>query len=535
MANTTYKSQIKPQFQGVPAQDVTYDLSQPKQMLSELVKGFEQEAKALQDIALDEAQINFNRGAAKLVDKYGTDFKGLNNALLNLEKQTYDKFSKRNPDLAMPLLKQQDAVRLRAVDAAHKKYISNNNKKIRESSGALLEGFKVAMPDDYANYLYQLTLPAEQKDTDIIGQWENNLEQIDKLLNRRDMEGNYIFDEKTRKQKTFIQDYMSDGGKTLVDRYFANNDEAGLQSYYQKHILAPERYMKETGMNRATYDKMRKYTEDALKHLGVKTENLKFNQSIADAMALQYEFSDEKLAELEESGILPEKVTKSLKETNVKFSMVDATKEELPTALIDTLDIVNSFNSEYADTEDAKLKTVDEGLGAMSELADYAQKNGLSPSNIKRGQEMIVNKEQDAVFGDIYRSFGGIIDNFNKKLGKIRTPQTTLGKIRQGFEEITKWDGMSNAERNTITQLESLLTSAIDQIHYAKANNQPIIPIVEKTYTNAAKLYYQDDIPATDWAKVEANPDAVIMFRGEPVKIKGFTSADNGYIIFERQ
>ena len=533
--NTTYKSSVKPQFEGLQPQDATLDLSQPRQMLSELGKGLEQEAKTLQDIALDEAQISFNRGAAELVDKYGTDFKGLDDAMMKLENESYQKFAQRNPALATKLLKQQDAVRLRAVDAAHKTYISTNNRKIKESSGALLEGFKIAMPDDYANYLYQMTLPAEQRDVDIIGQWENNLGQIDQLLNRRDMEGNYIFDEKTRKQKTFIQDYMADGGKTLVDRYFANNDKEGLQKYYEQHILAPERYMKETGMNRATYDKVRSYAKSALEQMGVEAKKLTFNQSIADAMALQYEFSDEKLAELEESGVLPKKITKSLKDTNVKFSMMDASKEELPTALIDTIDIVNSFNSEYADTEDAKLKTVDEGLNAMSELADYAQKNGLSPRNIKRAQEMIVNKEQDAVFADIYKSFGGIIDNFNKKLGKVRTPQTTLGKIRQGFEEITKWDGMSNAERNTITQLESILTSSIDQIHYAKANNEPIVPIMEKTYFNVAKLYYQNDIKAEDWAKVEADRDAVIMFRGEPVKIKGFTNADNGYIIFERQ
>ena len=526
MANTTYKHSIRPQFQGVPAQDVSYDLSQPKEMLGELAQGLEQEAKTLQDIAQDESQIAFNQGAAALVDKYGTDYKGLNGALLKLEQENYNKFGKDNPRLANDLLRQQDAVRLRAVKAARNKYVNENNRKIKEGSGRLLEGFKIAMPDDYANYLDTIRKPAEQQDTDLIGQWENNLQQIDTLLNRRDMDGNYIFDSKTRKYKPFIQGYMVDGGKTLIDRFFANNDEEGLKQYYESQILAPARYMEQTGMDRDTYDKVRAYAEKNLKQMGVETNKMKFNQSVADAMALQVEFSDEKINNLEESGILPKKVVKQLRENNVKFSQIDPAKAEVPTALIDTLQIVNDFSLDYADDRDAKLKTIDEGLTAMEQLADYAQKNGLSPDNIKRGQEMIVRKEQDALFGDIYRKFGGIIDNFQTKRSRVRRGPTSFGAL-------TNWDGMPNHERNQITQLEIILGSAIDQIHGAVANNEPITPILEKTYESAAKLYYQDDISAADWAKVQADPDAIIMFRGDPVKVKGFT--DDGDIIFERQ
>ena len=176
MANTTYKHSIRPQFQGVQAQDVSLDLSQPKEMLGELAQGLEQEAKTLQDIAQDESQIAFNQGAAALVDKYGTDYKGLNNALLKLEQQNYDRLGKSNPQLANDLLRQQDAVRLRAVKAARNKYVNENNRKIKEGSGLLLEGFKIAMPDDYANYLDTIRKPAEQQDADLIGQWENNLQ-----------------------------------------------------------------------------------------------------------------------------------------------------------------------------------------------------------------------------------------------------------------------------------------------------------------------------------------------------------------------
>lgn len=532
MANTTYKSQIKPQFQGVPAQDVTYDLSQPKQMLAELGKGFEQEAKALQDIALDEAQINFNRGAAELVDKYGTDFKGLNNALLNLEKQTYDKFSKRNPDLAMPLLKQQDAVRLRAVDAAHKKYISNNNKKIRESSGALLEGFKVAMPDDYANYLYQLTLPAEQKDTDIIGQWENNLEQIDKLLNRRDMEGNYIFDEKTRKQKKFIQDYMLHGAKNMIDRYVTGDDKAGLQNYYQAHLLAPERYMEETGQDRDTYDKVKKYAEDQLKRYDVKADGLKFKQSVQDAMGLIVENTPEKMAELREANILPKSVLDGIEKNNVRFDSMNPIEPILPTNFLNISSLVSNWEANPdAQTSDEQIQTMVEANEILGTIADYGEKYGLSDEEIKAAKNMVQQKATNQAYGELMRTFGAVTNGMGTQIANVEEsvlrnrqgknpnvdipleeakPVLKVGATQPNYTAI-KYKNKANIESATaqVRLLDQLLRDAYVASQQAldTGNLEQLPKIQRAVQVQAAHIKYMYNFNDNDWIAWEADKD----------------------------
>jgi hypothetical protein len=528
--NTTYASKINPRFDNAGVQDVSADLSVAKAGLDVLVKQNENELNALRNIAQDQAQIDFNRGAAELVDKYGTDFKGLNDAMMKLENDLYGQIKGTHPEMAENLLRQNDSVRLRAVDAAHRKYISDNDRRIKEGTGMLLDSYRMALPDDYADYLYNQNLPAEQQEKSINERWVNNLQQIDALLNRRDMNGNYIYDKNTRQQKKFLQAYMLDGGKTMVDRYFQNNDEEGLKKYYESQILAPERYRKLSGMDRDTYDKFREYAKKTLEQMGVKTKNMRFKQSISDAISLQREFSEDTLKNLEESGILPEKITKQLRENNVKFSKVDPTKEESPLALFDVLNIVNSFDVSNGENWDEQVNTVETSLDALNKMADYAQENGLSQQNIQRGQEAIVNKEQDAVFGKVYEKFGTIIDNLQRKLNTVRKPKTLAGKARQWFQETTNWDGMPNEEKKKLITLEMILGNATDRLNAAKLNGEPTTPIFNETYAQIARQVYYPDI---DWASVDQNPDEPVEINGELVKIIGYT--DDGDIKIERK
>lgn len=430
MANTTYKDSIRPQFQGVQAQDVSFDLSQPKEMLGELAQGLEQEAKTLQDIAQDESQIAFNQGAATLVDKYGTDYKGLNGALLKLEQENYNKFGKSNPRLANDLLRQQDAVRLRAVKAARNKYVNENNRKIKEGTGLLLEGFKLAMPDDYANYLDTIRKPAEMQDTDLIGQWENNLQEIDKLLNRRDMDGNYIFDSKTRKYKPFIQDYMLHGAKNMIDRFITNDDKAGLEDYYQAHILAPERYMKQTGQDRDTYDKVKKYAETQLKRYDVDGEKLKFKQSVQDAMGLMVEYTPEKMAELRETEILPTEILDSIEKTNVKFEETGMTEPILPTNFLNISKIVSRWEATPGDaTEEEQLQTMVEANDIMNTVADYAKEYGMADTDVEAARKMVLDKATHRAYGELMRTFGDVTNGMGTQIANV---EESILRNRQG-------------------------------------------------------------------------------------------------------
>lgn len=524
--NTTYASKINPKFDNAGVKDVTPDFSVAQKGLDYLLKENQNELNTLKNIAQDQAQIEFNRGAAEFVDKYGTDFKGLDKAMLELEYKLYNREKPTHPEMAEDLLRQNDLVRLRAVAAARKKYVSDNNEKIKRGSGTMLDSFKMALPDDYARYLYNLTLPAEQKEEDVITQWQNNLVQIDKILNRKDMEGNYIFNETTRKQKANLQDYMEDGAKILIDRYTANNDLEGLKKYYEAHILAPERYMKETGMNRATYDKLRAYAKKGLEQLGFDAKNAQFNQSIAEYEGLQREFFPGKLDELEKNG-LPKKLVNSLQKTNVTFSMIDPAKTESPTAMIDSVLAVNDFDADYAEGMDAKTTTVYNGTEALNQIGKYGQKHGLSDRTISKAQEMIINKENQQLFGDVYQNWSDMIENFNPKLANVRKGSNSFGAI-------TLWDGMTNDERNKLSMLNNILADSQDALNRARDENPETIPaILYDTQKRVARLKYSDDISVADWAKVDSDSDSVIMLRGAPVKIKGYT--EKGDIIIEKQ
>lgn len=517
--NTTYTSRLKPQFQNAGVQDVTADFSVAKQGLEILAKENENELKALKNIAQDQSQIEFNRGAAELVDKYGTDFKGLSDAMLNLENDLYGRMKGTHPELAQDLLRQYDAVRLRAVDAAHRKYISDNDKRIKEGTATLLEGYKMALPDDYADFLDNLRKPAEQKDKDIIGQWRNNLDQINLLLNRKDMNGNYIFDKKTREQKKFLQDYMLDGAKNMIDRFVTDNDKAGLQNYYQAHLLAPERYMSETGQDRATYDKVKKYAEDTLKRMDVDAKNLKFKQSVSDALGLIVEDVPQTMAKLREEKIVPSRILDNIEKSNVKFSEIDHSKPVLPTNFLKVADIVARWETTPNDvTAEQQAQTALEASEVLWNVADYADKYGLSERDIETARRMIDLKARNRAYGELMRTFGEVTQGFGRQINNV---EKGIERIREGKDSGVKvksdrsfWDFHNKWADNKEAQVQvELLDSAIrnaeaqaQQAIYS-GNLAELPRIQRELQVNAAHIKYKYNFDDNDWIAWEADKD----------------------------
>ena len=404
--NTTYKSQIKPQFDGVQPQDVSLDLSQPKQMLETLGKGFEQEAKALQNIALDEAQINFNRGAAELVDKYGTDFKGLNDAMLKLENESYQKFAQRNPALATKLSKQQDAVRLRAVDAAHKTYIKVNNDKIKSGSSALLEGFKVAMPDDFANYLYQLTLPEDEQDLDVISQWINNTEQIDQLLNRRDMEGNYIFSETDRKNRANLNKYKMQGAKTFVD----GMESEQLKKWDENTFQNEKAFREMTGFDKDEYNQLDTYVKNRRKALDKNDERIIKTQAMFNTADLIKNGNDEaKIDELRKNTNAPKALVERAVKLNdeiIKTHWYDPDKDTDPSGLFGALAEMDEILKDNDGSPDSLEKKIEKGLDIVETVVKNNDKLNMSDKDIQRVRNWVSNSIADSAFRNDIKEIG---------------------------------------------------------------------------------------------------------------------------------
>lgn len=529
--NTTYASKINPRFDNAGVQDVSANLSVAKAGLDVLVKQNENELNALRNIAQDQAQIDFNRGAAELVDKYGTDFKGLNDAMMKLENDLYGQIKGTHPEMAENLLRQNDSVRLRAVDAAHRKYISDNDRRIKEGTGMLLDSYKMALPDDYANYLDNLRKPAEQKDMNIISQWTNNLDQIDKLLNRRDMNGNYIFDKKTREQKKFLQDYMLDGAKNMIDRFITANDQAGLQDYYQAHLLAPERYMNETGQDRDTYDKVKKYAEDQLKRMDVEAKDLKFKQSVEDAMGLWVKNTPQKVQQLREMKILPERVIDGIEQNNVKFDSLDAKEPVLPTNFINISSIIAKWDmTPDATTTDGQIQTMLEANDVLGAIADYADKYGMKPQDVESARNMVLNKALSQQYGQLMKTFGDVsngmgiqIDNVEESILRLREnkkPDVQIGQEKTDFtgnkDKMTelnrvKYTNKANLEAATaqVRLLDQVFREAYVAARQAlESGNIEAIPKIQRAVqVHAAHIKYMYNFNDNDWIAWEADKD----------------------------
>lgn len=529
--NTTYASKINPQFQNAGVQDVSADLSGVKKGFDVMIKENENELKALRNIAQDQAQIDFNRGAAELVDKYGTDFKGLNKAMGELENNLYNQIKPTHPEMAENLLRQYDQVRLRAVDAAHRKYISDNDRRIKEGTGMLLDSYKMALPDDYANFLDNLRKPAEQKDMNIIAQWTNNLGQIEQLLNRKDMNGNYIFDKKTREQKKFLQDYMLDGAKNMIDRFVTANDQAGLKDYYQAHLLAPERYMNETGQDRATYDKVKTYAENQLKRMDVDAKELKFNQSVSEAMGLWVKNTPEKVKQLREMKVLPDKVLDGIEKNNVKFDSLDPKEPILPTNFLNISSIIAKWDmTPDAATTDEQIQTMLEANDVLGAIADYADTYGMNKKDVDAARKMVLNKALSQQYGQLMRTFGDVangmgvqINNVEDSIVRLRTNKDPRVEIKKEDLVLTdNKDKMTEANRvkyankanlEAVTAQVRLLDQLFRDAEVAsrqalESGNINELPKIQRAVqVQAAHIKYMFNFNDNDWIAWEADKD----------------------------
>lgn len=525
--NTTYSDKLKPQFQSIGVQPTKVDLSAEKGALDFVATKLKQEQQTLQNIAQDQAQIEFNRASAELIKQYDTDYVGLGNALKQLQDENYAKYFEKDPELATNLYRQQDIVRLRAVDDAHNNFIKKNNDLAKQNAQLMLDSIEASAPDDYARYLENLTLPAEQRDNDIINRWQNSLAERDTILNRKDLDGNYIFSDSVRNNKAAGQKYMQHGAYTYIDRFATNNDPDGLQKYYQQHILAPERYMRETGLDRDSYDKVRSYAEKILNKMEVETKGLLFDQSVKDALKLETEFAPEKLQKLREGGIINKKTLDTIENAQVKFSEIDPSKPEIPTTMIELLDIANRWDMQPDDkTEEARQETLLQSAALLNSIADFGKQYGMSEKNVEKAKQMAVMKATNQAYGDMLYNFGIVTQSFGNSIEDVAGK---LEKIRNGKHI---WN---SSERRKLTDLNNLLSETEEESRQALlvGDTQKYNQIQKELPKKVAKIKYSDFISDSDWAAWETDPlYPISLGNGEIVLIKGFSS-DGDIIVLE--
>lgn len=402
-----------------------------------------------------------------------------------------------------------------------------------QNANKSIELSKALMAQEYQNILQNHISKAEDKNlvsNDVFLAQQMNLNDLADITNHL---GKNMYSETQRKAIRNVDDLELAGFKQFFDTMLLNDNDKLEQSkdYYTKFILAPDRFMAENYMNRETYDKARTYAEKELRRAGADIKNAKFNQSIKEATELQITDLPGRLESLRSSGQLDSRLIDSIEKVNVKFNEIDPSKSETPVALLNALQIITNRQYEPAPTtQEEQQKILEQGVVALDAVADYAQKYGMSPQNVARVRETIVNLETNTAFQPILENFRDIIDNFDVGLKNVRN-RSTKGNLSAIFGNLFNINGIDDSTQvGKIIALNNLLATSTDNINQLIRNGD--WDGVRREQKNTQKRAAQIKYDWIDWDLWSQKPDQEFTSpTGRVVKVKDFTF--DGDIMFE--
>lgn len=406
------------------------------------------------------------------------------------------------------------------------------DKQNKQNAGIIIANSKQEIVPAYMNLLQNNITPAEEKQSAVVDIFLSHLDNLQTLSGLKDSNGLDVYTEKQKKQIRNVADVELQGFKRFVDTMILNDNDKldKTKDYYQKHVLAPERFMAENYMNQETYEKARKYIQDQMKARAVEVKKLKFNQSVQDAIQLQVMDLPGKLKALKEAGLIDKKIINQIEDTNVKFSNIDPAKEETPIAMLNALQIIASQDYKQAPTTEAEQqKILEQGVATLDIIAEYGQTYGLSPRTLQTSRETVANIETNTAFKPILDNFRDIISNFDTKFARVRERSKGFG-FKNILSNITNLDGVSDDETIKLIQLNRLLAGATDNINQLIRNGNwdGVRQEQKRVQQQAAQIKYD----WIDWEEYQKNPDIEIKTpNGRVVKIKNFTL--DGDILFE--
>ncbi len=458
--NTTYTSKLNPQFSNAGVQDVTANLSPAKAGLDALMKENQNELNALKNIAQDQAQIEFNRGAAELVDKYGTDFKGLDKALLKLENDLYGRIKPTQPVMAEDLLRQFDSTRLRAVDHAHNTYNTKINATVKKTSGTMLDGTEANAEGDFLIYLGEVSTkqPDERKPENIMP-FLKDLEQHNAILERKDMDGNPIFTDTQIASRKGMKGVRMNAAYRYIDGMTLDQ----LQNFYNTTFQS-EQWDKDTGFNVDDKHKLETRIKTRIKDLKSEEGKAIKVRAVQDTANLINNGGDMvTIDQLKKGGIIPEKlIDKTVEASNkiIEENWYDPKNQSDPTGLLKIYSELSGLLSETNDSPEAQLDRIEKYTDVIDSVASKSKELNMPTETYKE------------YLGDITKS---IVD---KEFKSNLLPIVDYAKqITSGDEDLDKVIGLGD-------NLTKLFKSEKNQGDYSllqkrKAKRESIIYVAE--------------------------------------------------------
>lgn len=490
------------------------------------------ELDALGDAKIKAANQNFKLYAdtliktesAKLYEQYKNDPIQLSNALGKLPGML-----KGLPEELQDEMKGQLTLTgIGLVQKAQNNMLVQQDLENERNAQSSIELSKELMAQEYQNILQNHISKAEDKNlvsNDVFIAQQMNLNNIADLTNHT---GKNVYTEAQRKKIRNVDDLELEGFKQFFDTMLLNDNDELQQSkdYYTKFILAPDRFMAENYMNRATYEKAKAYAKTELTRAGADIRKAKFNQSIKEATELQIADLPGRIESLRESGQLDKSLIDNIEKVNVKFNELDPSKPETPTTMLEMLDIVNSWNRNPAATTEAdKAAILAQGTAALDAIAEYGQTYGLSPRSAEKARRMIVTKEQDRAYGQMLDNFGRITQSFGTEIPNMRKKMNYIRGLNSGSLKEGEYEVPTDAELGKLVDLNEVLAQADDSSREAlrKGDTQAYNQIQTQLTKAVAQIKYRGKITPTEWAVWEKDPDKVFNVQGVSFQIAGFT------------
>lgn len=470
------------------------------------------------------ANATINNETQKLYQQYKNNPIALGNALSKMPETLTDLPESMQADMkekldkiAIPMVMKAQINQQNAIDAQNKALGIAN-----------VDTSKAIMSEMYQGVLQNHIANAEDKQENYNKFFVSQMGTLDSVSNMVDSNGIPVYSDSQRKAMRNIDNLELAGFKRFFDTMLINdnNDLEKTKDYYQKYLLAPERFMAENYMNRETYDKARAYAEKELRRAGADIQKAKFNQSVKEYAATQIEDLPGRLTALKESGLFPKQMIDNLEKVNLKFNEIDPSKPESPVALINTLQLLKELSFKKPTTEAEQQQILETGTRALDMIADFGKEYGLSEKTMDIARKNVVLLETDAAWAPVLDNFNAIIDNFDRNLARTRVAQTKSSGAGKWYA-LTRWDGMSNEESRKYMELNNLLANSMVQMHNALrvGDNETLRKIQRETQVEAAKMLYD----WVDWDEVAKNKNYVCPKNGLfvcPVNINKNGSVD---------
>ena len=529
--NTTYVSKLNPQFQNAGVQDVSADLSVAKAALDVLVKQNENELNALRNIAQDQAQIDFNRGAAELAKQFGTDYEGLDKALFNLENKLYNQIKPTHPEMAEDLLRKFDDARFRAKEHARKEYISINNKRIKDGSRLMLDGLEAQAKTDAFLYISEVSSKnPEERKRENIQPFLDDIRQYNGILYRTDMDGNPIFTSNQIESKKGLRGAMKDAMYEFIDGSTADQ----LENFYNTRFQSKQ-WLDDTGFNQDDKHKFETRIKSRINELKNDTKHQIQVRAIQDTASLLAEYSDEKIDELRKNTEAPKPLVKKAQELNekiIKANWYDPKNASDPTGVFEALISMDSIIKNPNTDTDSMAEKVSMGQDIIDTMIQNAKKMNLSNDEIKEVGGWIADSITDDAFAkniqmlDVSPWVNGIVEarradimnnpadygkNALERFNEQQASYAAHGKLSplQKKAEEAALRTVRHGHMNRVTAHNLAYDNAkrdiIDIMQYVRdtGNVDAAKNMLDKAKYNYVKTYNSDWIPNSDFDKLQ--------------------------------